>query len=356
MGLTKMATGGPVPRGFVGYRARKTSLLAEVNVLPVPAFTLLRFFRLFHIGTMSLPSEVELCDVGPRDGFQFEEKFIPTDLKVETISALADAGVPRIQVTSFVHPKWVPQMKDAEAVCERLPDRDDVTFAGLALNQKGLERAHAAGLTQVDLSIATHDQHSQDNANMTVDEAVAQAEEMVRYAHENGLDTQMGFQTVFGYQEPGDTPIEKVVDMSSHFTEMGIESLSLADSTGLAHPRMIKNRVGAVQEVIGNVPLVLHLHDTRGLGLANVYAALQCDVRRFDTSLAGMGGCPFIEGATGNIATEDTAYLLHGLGIETGIDRHAVGRASRRIEEHLAKKFPGKLHRLAERPQKSPST
>jgi hydroxymethylglutaryl-CoA lyase len=298
---------------------------------------------------MSLPSRVELCDVGPRDGFQFEDQFIPTDRKVDTITALADAGIPRIQVTSFVHPKWVPQMKDAEEVCERLPDRDDVTYAGLALNQKGLERAYAAGLSQVDLSIATHDQHSRDNANMTVDEAVVQAEDMVRYAHDHGLQAQMGFQTVFGYREPGDTPLNQVVEMSRHFAEMGVESLSLADSTGLAHPRMIKERVRAVQEAIGDVPLVLHLHDTRGLGLANVYAALQCGVARFDTSLAGMGGCPFIDGATGNIATEDTVYLLDGLDVDTGIERAAVGEASLRIESFLDKTFPGKGHRLMER-------
>jgi hydroxymethylglutaryl-CoA lyase len=298
---------------------------------------------------MSLPSPVEICDVGPRDGFQFEEQFIPTDVKVETITALADAGVPRIQVTSFVHPEWVPQMRDAEAVCERLPARPDVTYAGLALNPKGLERAIDAGLEQVDLSIATHDQHSRDNANVTVEEAVAQAEDMVRTAREAGVDVQMGFQTVFGYEAPADTPLDQIVEMSRHFADRGIESLSLADSTGLAHPTMIKERVRAVQEAIGDVPLVLHLHDTRGLGLANVYAALQCGVRRFDTSLAGMGGCPFIEGATGNIATEDTVYLLDGLGIDTGIDRSAVGRASARIESVLGKTFPGKLHRLQQR-------
>jgi hydroxymethylglutaryl-CoA lyase len=298
---------------------------------------------------MSLPDHVELCDVGPRDGFQFEDQFIPTDVKVEVITALADAGLSRIQATSFVHPEWVPQMRDAEAVCEQLPAREDVTYAGLALNQRGLERAIAAGLSQVDLSIATHDQHSRDNANRTVAAAVDQAEAMVRHAHEHGVDVQMGFQTVFGYQAPGDTPLDPVVDMSRHFAEMGVESLSLADSTGLANPEMIKTRVRAVQDVIGDVPLVLHLHDTRGLGLANVYAALQAGVRHFDTSLAGMGGCPFIEGATGNIATEDTVYLLEELGVASGVDRAAVGRASARVEDLLDKQFPGKLHRLQQR-------
>ena len=298
---------------------------------------------------MSLPDRVELCDVGPRDGFQYEDRFIPTNLKVEIITALADAGLPRIQVTSFVHPEWVPQMKDAEAVCARLPAREDVTYDGLVLNRKGLERAHAAGLSHVDLSIATHDEHSRNNANRTVEKAVAQAEDMVHEARAHGLQVQMGFQTVFGYRAPGDTPLDQVVEMSRHFAERGVESISLADTTGLAHPRMIKDRVRAVRRGIGDTPLVLHLHDTRGLGLANVYAALQCGVDRFDTSLAGMGGCPFVEGATGNIPTEDTAYLLDELGIETGVDRSAVGDASLRIESFLDKKFPGKLHRLMQR-------
>jgi hydroxymethylglutaryl-CoA lyase len=298
---------------------------------------------------MSLPDRVELCDVGPRDGFQYEDRFIPTNLKVEIITALADAGLPRIQVTSFVHPEWVPQMKDAEAVCARLPAREDVTYDGLVLNREGLERAHAAGLSHVDLSIATHDEHSRNNANRTVEKAVAQAEDMVHEARAHGLQVQMGFQTVFGYRAPGDTPLDQVVEMSRHFAERGVESISLADTTGLAHPRMIKDRVRAVRRGIGDTPLVLHLHDTRGLGLANVYAALQCGVDRFDTSLAGMGGCPFVEGATGNIPTEDTAYLLDELGIETGVDRSAVGDASLRIESFLDKKFPGKLHRLMQR-------
>ena len=298
---------------------------------------------------MSLPDRVELCDVGPRDGFQYEDRFIPTNLKVEIITALADAGLPRIQVTSFVHPEWVPQMKDAEAVCARLPAREDVTYDGLVLNREGLERAHAAGLSHVDLSIATHDEHSRNNANRTVEKAVAQAEDMVHEARAHGLQVQMGFQTVFGYRAPGDTPLDQVVEMSRHFAERGVESISLADTTGLAHPRMIKDRVRAVRRGIGDTPLVLHLHDTRGLGLANVYAALQCGVDRFDTSLAGMGGCPFVEGATGNIPTEDTAYLLDELGIETGVDRSAVGDASLRIESFLNKTFPGKLHRLMQR-------
>ena len=295
---------------------------------------------------MPYPARVQLCEVGPRDGFQFEDRFIPTAMKAEVVSALADAGLRRIQVTSFVHPERVPQMADAEDVVAALPEREGVTYTGLALNQRGLERAHAVGLTHVDLSIATNDQHSRDNANKAAAEAADEAEAMVAWALARGMTPQIGFQTVFGYAAPGDTPLEEITALAERFAALGVESLSLADTTGLANPRMIRRRVKAVQEVAGGVPLVLHLHDTRGLGLANVVAALEAGVQRFDTALAGMGGCPFIPGATGNIATEDTAYLLGQLGIETGVDLAAVARCARRVERFLEKTLPGKLHGL----------
>lgn len=303
----------------------------------------------------AMPDRVYLCEVGPRDGFQFEDRLIPTDRKLAIMRRLADAGLSRIQAVSFVHPEWVPQMADAEEVVARLPERADVTFTGLVLNMKGLERAHEAGLTHVDCSIATNEQHSQDNANMSVAEAIKQAETMVQYADAHGLKVQMGFQTVFGYGAPGDTPLEQVVTMAAHFAEHDVESISLADSTGLANPLMLKKYVRAVQGVIGDTPLVLHIHDTRGLGLANVIAALECGIDRFDTALAGMGGCPFIPGAAGNIPTEDTVYMLNQLGIETGIDIRRVATCSWSMEDFLDKTFPGKLHALLRRETMTPS-
>lgn len=295
---------------------------------------------------MPLPNRVLLCEVGPRDGFQYEEKFIPTDLKVEIIRGLAESGLPRIQVTSFVHPKWVPQMSDAEDVVAALPEMPGVRYSGLALNREGVERAREAGLRAVDLSIATWDEHSLDNANMTVAEAVDQALEMINLARGSGMEAQIGLQTVFGFREPGDTPIDRIVDMVERFASLDVESISLADTTGMGNPQMVAERVTAVREIVGDIPLVLHLHDTRGLGMANVYEALRQGVDRFDTSLAAMGGCPFIKGAAGNIATEDTAYLLESLGIETGIDRDKVAASSRRIKDFLEKEFPGKLYKL----------
>lgn len=299
---------------------------------------------------MPFPNRVLLCEVGPRDGFQYEEKFIPTDLKVEIIRGLAEAGLPRIQVTSFVHPKWVPQMSDAEDVVAALPEMPGVRYSGLALNRRGVERARDAGLDAVDLSIATWDEHSLDNANMTVVEAVDQALGMIELALRSGMEAQIGLQTVFGFREPGDTPLDRIVDMVERFASLDVESISLADTTGMANPPMIAERVAAVRDVTDGVPrdipIVLHLHDTRGLGMANVYEALRLGVDRFDTSLAAMGGCPFIKGAAGNIATEDTAYLLESLGIETGINRDKIAASSRRIADFLEKDFPGKLYKL----------
>jgi len=295
---------------------------------------------------MSFPRFVELCEVGPRDGFQFEEKAIPTEVKLAVLDGLAHAGLRRIQATSFVHPKWVPQMADSEELVARLPANGGVIYTGLALNVRGVERAHEAGLMYVDLSIATNETHSRDNANMSVAEGVLQAEEMVRLAHEYEMQPQLGLQTVFGYVAPGDTPISEILALVGRFVELGIESLSLADSTGMANPMMIRERVRAVQNVAGGTPLVLHLHDTRGLGMANVVAALECGVTRFDTSLGGMGGCPFIPGATGNIATEDTVYLLEQLGIDSGIDLDEVAACSLRMETFLEKRLPGKIHQL----------
>lgn len=294
----------------------------------------------------TLPSAVTITEVGMRDGFQFEEKLIPAALKLEVLNGLVEAGVRRIQVTSFVHPKWVPQMADAEEIVQHLPRNRGVIFTGLALNTRGVERAATAGLGNVDLSISTNDRHSRDNANMSREAAIEQAMEMVGLAKAHAMQAQMGFQCVFGYNAPGDTPLERVLAMTEQFTSLGIESLSLADSTGMANPVLIKHTLSEVASVAGDVPIVLHLHDTRGLGLANMFAALESGVTHFDTSMGGLGGCPFIPGATGNIATEDAVYLLESLGIATGIDRKKVATITSQIADFLGRELPGKLYKL----------
>jgi hydroxymethylglutaryl-CoA lyase len=297
---------------------------------------------------MKLPDRVNLIEVGTRDGFQAESKPIPTDLKVETIEALAQAGVRHIQVTSFVHPKWVPQMADAEEVCRRIPALPEVRYRALALNRKGVERAHAAGITRLDLSVSVSDTHSHKNANVSVDEALRNLKEMVDLARQEDMEVRVGLQCVFGCAYEGPIPSERILDMTEELLSMKADMISLADTTGMANPLQIKQLLSQLLPMIGETPLVLHLHDTRGTGLANLTAALECGVNWFDTALAGLGGCPFIPGATGNIATEDTLYLLHSMGIETGIDLAGVAACSQRLEQFLGRPLPGKMYRLAD--------
>lgn len=291
---------------------------------------------------------VTLIEVGPRDGLQREES-LSTEAKLEVIEGLVDAGLRRIQVTSFVHPELVPQMADAEELCARLPEREDVVYSGLALNDIGVERAAVAGLSHVDLSVSTSDTHSRKNANMPLEEAMASLLEMIALAQDYGLRVRAGLQCVFGCAYEGDVPVDRVVDMAREIVEAGAEWLSLADSTGMADPRQIEAVVSEVQAVAGETPLILHLHDTRGLGITNVRAGLAAGVRHFDTAFGGAGGCPFIPGAAGNIATEDTIYLLERLGFEVDGDRDAVAEVSLRVEDLLDTRFPGKHPRLHER-------
>jgi hydroxymethylglutaryl-CoA lyase len=293
------------------------------------------------------PDRVTLIEVGPRDGFQFESKIIPTSLKVEIISGLVAAGLKQIQVTSFVHPQRVPQMADAESLLRALPVWENVDLSGLVLNRQGLERAHRAGLRQVEISISASDTHSRKNTGMPLDEAFQRGQEMVALARKYGMYVRAGIQCAFGCAYDGAISLQRVVDMSRVFIDQGAAALALADTTGMADPPSIRRMVTAVHLAAGGIPLILHLHDTRGLGLVNLMAALECGVTRFDTALAGMGGCPFVAGAAGNIATEDTAYLLDRLQVKTGISIKDVAACSIKLENFYGKTFAGKMVRLA---------
>jgi hydroxymethylglutaryl-CoA lyase len=293
-------------------------------------------------------SRVQIIEVGLRDGLQRESQTIPTASKVALIEALAESGVRRIQVTSFVHPKLVPQMADAEAVCAGLKPRDGVTYSGLVLNMKGLDRAYQAGLSQVDVSISASDTHSRKNMRRSLPEAREQFAAMVSQAHEYSLTVRGGIQCAFGCVYEGQIDPGLVIDLVEHHLALGVDQLALADSTGMANPWQIRQLLQAIQSRVGTTPIILHLHDTYGMGLANVLAAVECGVTRFDTALGGLGGCPFIEGATGNIATEDTIHMLNEMGIETGIDIRGVSRCSRFLERALGRTLPGKLYRLVE--------
>ncbi len=296
----------------------------------------------------TVPLEVTLIEVGLRDGIQREERLIPTDMKVELALALADAGLRQIQVASFVHPRLVPQMADAEAVFARLPRRSGVTFSALVLNMKGLDRAIAAGVTQVEMGVPASETLARKNANITIEEGMQEVEAMVRKAHEHGIRVRAGVQAAFGCAYEGKVEQSKVVAMARRFLAMGIDELSLADSAGLGNPQAVRRMVQEILPLAGSVPVVLHLHDTRGQGMANLLAALKSGVTAFDTSFGGLGGCPFIPTARGNVATEDAAYMLHEMGIQTGIDVARVAALSRRMEAFLGKELPARMHKLLE--------
>lgn len=293
-----------------------------------------------------LPKTAELIEVGPRDGIQTRKKFVPTEMKVETIKRLAEAGIKRIQVTSFVHPRLVPQMADAEDVCAQLPEIEGVEYNGLVLNMRGLERAHNAGLKHVDMGVPTSETLSQRNANSSIKEGMARMEEMVNQSRKWGMSVRAGVQTAFGCVYEGEIPLERVVNLSKQFLEMGIDELSLADSSGMGNPQQIKATLAEILPLAGDVPVVMHLHDTRGMGLANCYAALESGVNQFDTSFGGLGGCPFIAGAKGNIPTEDTLNMLSEMNINTHIDIAQVSAVAKMYESFFDEELPGKLYQL----------
>lgn len=295
---------------------------------------------------MKKPEFVKLIEVGPRDGFQFEEKLIPLSLKIDTIFGLIDAGLKEIQVASFVNPKKVPQMADVEKLVQALPKEKDMIYTGLVLNLKGLQRARDAGLTHVEISISASRAHSVRNTGMSLEQAEKQGREMIIFARENGMYITAGIQCAFGCVYEGDIPQSRVMDMVFGFLDQGADRISVADTTGMANPPAIGRLMEKLHMSVADTPVILHLHDTRGLGLVNLMTAMECGVTNFDVALGGMGGCPFIPGASGNISTEDTAYLLKTLDVETGIDIRKVAQCASQLQNYLGKVFPGKMGKI----------
>jgi hydroxymethylglutaryl-CoA lyase len=295
------------------------------------------------------PKSVVIEEQGLRDGLQSEAEVVPTEKKLEIIDALIDAGVKRIQVTSFVNPRMIPQMADAENLCARLKKHDRVVYSMLVLNPTGMQRAADAGASHVTASISASNAHSQRNAGMTLAEARRQLSEMVTIGKKSGLTVRGGLQCVFGCRYEGRIDPNTVMDMIKAQLDLGIDEIELADTTGMADPRAIQEICGPVRALAEGKPVYLHLHDTEGKGLANALAALQAGIRHFDSAFGGMGGCPFVKGASGNIATEDLAFMLGQMGIETGIDVSKIAAVSRSLEGFFNRRFSGKMHHLLNR-------
>jgi hydroxymethylglutaryl-CoA lyase len=290
--------------------------------------------------------KVIIEDQGLRDGLQTLAQIIPTEQKLAWIEQLCDAGLIRLQIASFVHPRLVPQMADAEAVFQGLRPREGVVYSALALNTKGVERAAAVGVKHLAVSLSASDTHSRKNAGMGLEEAKIDFKKMVSTAREAGMVVRGGIQCAFGCRYEGRIDPDVVLDLVRHHLDTGVDELALADSTGMGNPLDLGRLMRKVVELAGSVPVALHLHNTENKGYANVYAALEAGVRQFDTAFGGLGGCPFIKGATGNIATEDTVHMLHDMNFETGIDIHKVAHVSRAMVGVLGHPLPGLVYGL----------
>jgi hydroxymethylglutaryl-CoA lyase len=298
---------------------------------------------------VDLPQSVVIEEQGLRDGLQSEAEVVPTEKKLEIIDALIDAGVKRIQIASLVNPKLIPQMADAENLCAGLKKRHGVVYSMLVLNPKGMERAANAGASHVTASISASNTHSQRNAGMTLAEARRQLSEMVTIGKKSGLTVRGGLQCVFGCRYEGRIDPNIVMDMIKAQLDLGIDEIELADTTGMADPRAIQEICGPVRTLAAGKPVYLHLHDTEGKGLANALAALQVGITHFDSAFGGMGGCPFVKGASGNIATEDLVFMLEQMGVESGIDVSKIAAVSRSLEVFFNRRFSGKMHHLFDR-------
>jgi len=295
-------------------------------------------------------TKIILEEQGLRDGLQTIPNIVPTDVKRTWLDRLVKAGVQRIQVASFVHPRLVPQMADAAALFAQLHDRSDVVFSALVLNQKGVERAIEAGVRHLAISLSASEAHSLKNTRMNLETAKKDFRANVRLARQHQINVRAGIQCAFGCRYQGRIATQQVLDLVKHHLDTGADELALADSTGMANPSQLKDLMQNVLELVGAVPVSLHLHNTENKGLANVYAGIEAGVRQFDTAFGGLGGCPFIQNATGNIATEDTIHLLHQMGYETGIDLPKIAALSQEIAHFLGMPLPGALYKLLQEP------
>jgi len=294
---------------------------------------------------MKLPTKVRLVEMGPRDGLQNEAREVPTAVKLELIERLADAGLAAIEATAFVSPKWVPQMADHTEVLEGIRRRPGISYPVLTPNLKGFEAARAAGATEVAVFAAASEAFSKKNINCSIAESLERFVPVMKAAKDANIRVRGYVSTVLGCPYEGDVKPAKVAEVADALYAMGCYEVSLGDTIGTGTPGKTKAMLEACAKHVPMDKLAGHYHDTYGQALANVYASLEMGVATFDASVGGLGGCPYAKGATGNVATEDVVYLLHGLGIETGIDLERLWEAGRVAEAILRRELPGRVHR-----------
>lgn len=288
---------------------------------------------------MSLPKFVKIVEVSPRDGLQNEKELISTDIKVELVNRLSDAGFLNVEATAFVSPKWTPQMADAAEVMARIRRRPGTIYSVLTPNMKGFEAALAAGADEVVIFGAASEAFSQKNINCSIAESIDRFEPVAQAARQAGIRLRGALSCTLGCPYQGEVPVSAVVEVAKRFAAMGCDEIDVADTIGVGTPQRTRQVMEAVAGVIDISKISGHFHDTYGQSLANILAAMEVGVSIFHTSVAGLGGCPYAKGASGNVATEDVLFMLRGMGIETGIDFDAVVDIGQWIAGHL--KRPG---------------
>jgi hydroxymethylglutaryl-CoA lyase len=292
---------------------------------------------------MKLPARVTLCEVGTRDGFQIEPEFISTDQKIETVDLLSDAGVPRIEVTSFVSPKAIPQLRDAAEVMARIKRRPGTRYAALVPNDKGASNAVAAGVDVIHTVLSASESHNLANVNMTTGESLAKMRGVMQIAQRAGVPVQSGIATSFGCPFEGDVPLARLEWVVRELVDMGARAIGLADTTGMANPRQVSRTLEHLMPKFPGIEWTLHTHDTRAMAIPNILAAMELGVTNIDASIGGLGGCPYAPGASGNVCSEDLVHCLHAMGVETGIDLDRLIATSRRVEQIIGRALPGQI-------------
>ena len=290
---------------------------------------------------------ITIVEVGPRDGLQNEQVAISTDDKVEFINRLTAAGLPAIEVSAFVSPKWVPQMADAAEVFTRIERRRSVQYSALVPNLAGLDRALAAGVREVAIFTATSETFSQKNINRSIADSLSTYRQVCERAIEAGIRVRGYLSTAFGCPYEGPIPPSTVADLAAQLIEMGVYQVAISDTIGIAHPGQVMEVLEPVLKRLSVDRIALHFHDTRGTALANVLAALTLGVSTFDASAGGLGGCPYAPGAAGNLATEDLVYMLNGLGVDTGVSLERLLEASAFIAKRLDHPLPSRYVQAA---------
>lgn len=296
---------------------------------------------------LQFPERVAVYEVGPRDGLQNEPSPVPTATKVELIDRLSRTGLPYIEASSFVHPRWIPQLGDAEQVLQQIERADGVRYGTLVPNMRGLDRAREADARELAVFVSSSETHNRKNLNRSIDESLDNIAEVMAAIDGEDYWVRGYVSMVFGCPYEGAIGDDRILRVCERLVELGVDQLSLGDTVGTGSPDLVNRRVRALGEHLDLESVALHFHDTRGTALANIIAGLDAGVRIYDGSIGGLGGCPYAPGATGNVATEDLVQMLHSMGIETGIDLEALVDVASFIEGKLRKQLPGRYLRAA---------